>query len=45
MKKCDSNPNQTVYVAREKKIARLSGRPVKESDPDVAERLMMLGNI
>ncbi|XP_052710475.1 uncharacterized protein LOC128184881 [Crassostrea angulata] len=37
--KRDSNPNKTVFVAREKKIARLCGRPVKESDPDVAEWL------
>lgn len=37
--KSDLNPNKTVYVAREKKNARLRGRPVKESDPDVAEWL------
>jgi hypothetical protein len=30
--------NKTV-VAREKKIAKLNGRPVKESDPDVSEWL------
>ncbi|XP_062593160.1 uncharacterized protein LOC134254638 [Saccostrea cucullata] len=37
--KHEPKPNKTVYVAREKKIARLCGRPVKESDPDVAEWL------
>ena len=37
--KTEFRPNKAVYVAREKKIARLNGRPVKENDPDISEWL------
>ena len=37
--KTEFRANKTVYVAREKKIARLNGRPVREIDPDVSEWL------
>ena len=35
--KTEFRGNKTVYVAREKKMARLNGRPVRENDPDVSE--------
>ena len=37
--KTEFRANKTVYVAREKKIAKLNGRPVRENDPDVSEWL------
>ena len=37
--KTEFRANKTVYVAEEKKIAKLNGRPLKENDPDVLEWL------
>ena len=34
--KTEFRENNAVYVAREKKIARLNGRPVRENDPDIS---------
>ena len=34
--KTEFRENNAVYVRREKKIARLNGRPVRENDPDIS---------